>query len=127
VKRTFKSLDLFARNWAAAGLDDSDLASLEEMLMLDPTQGPAIRGAGGVRKIRFARPGMGKSAGVRVFYFDFDEEAYIVLMAVILKNQDENLSQADINQYAAYSKILKAQIRELNSRKVKIQTKGKRK
>lgn len=127
MKRTFQSLDLFARNWAAAGLDDSDLASLEEMLMLDPTQGPAIRGTGGVRKIRFARPGMGKSSGVRVFYFDFDEEAYIVLMAVILKNQDENLSQANINQYATYSKILKAQISELNRRTAKIQTKGKTK
>ena len=41
-------------------LDDEEYRSLQIALMLRPEQGPIIRGAGGLRKMRCAKPGSGK-------------------------------------------------------------------
>jgi hypothetical protein len=43
-------------------------------LALHPESGDEIPGTGGVRKVRFAARGKGKSGGVRVIYYFFDEE-----------------------------------------------------
>jgi mRNA-degrading endonuclease RelE of RelBE toxin-antitoxin system len=43
-------------------------------LALHPESGDEIPGTGGVRKVRFAAKGKGKSGGVRVIYYFFDEE-----------------------------------------------------
>jgi hypothetical protein len=40
---------------------DEAYRSLQIALMLRPEQGPVIRGGGGLRKLRWARPGGGKS------------------------------------------------------------------
>jgi putative transcriptional regulator len=42
-------------------------------LALHPLSGAEIPGTGGVRKVRFAARGKGKSGGVRVIYYFFDE------------------------------------------------------
>jgi putative transcriptional regulator len=49
-------------------LDDEEYRSLQIALMLRPEQGP-IRGAGGLRKVRWAMPGSGKRGGLRVIYY----------------------------------------------------------
>lgn len=38
-------------------LDDDEYRSLQIALMLRPEQGPVIRGAGGLRKVRWAKVG----------------------------------------------------------------------
>jgi hypothetical protein len=43
-------------------------------LALHPESGDVIPGAGGVRKVRFAAKGRGKSGGVRAIYYFFDEQ-----------------------------------------------------
>ncbi len=40
-------------------LDDEDYRELQIALMLRPEQGPIIRGAGGLRKVRWAKAGAG--------------------------------------------------------------------
>ena len=46
-----------------AGFDD-----LLDFLARRPKAGRIIEGTGGLRKVRFARPGKGKSGGARVIY-----------------------------------------------------------
>ena len=46
-----------------AGFDD-----LLDFLARRPRAGRIIEGTGGLRKVRFARPGKGKSGGARVIY-----------------------------------------------------------
>ena len=50
-------------------LDDEELRSLQLALLRRPELGPMIRGSGGLRKLRWAGQGRGKSGGLRVIYF----------------------------------------------------------
>jgi len=40
-----------------------------DFIAANPLAGQVIPGTGGLRKIRWSRPGMGKRGGVRVIYF----------------------------------------------------------
>ena len=51
----------FDEDWADLGLGDEDLARLEVAIVNDPAAGDVIAGTGGLRKLRFARDGAGKS------------------------------------------------------------------
>jgi hypothetical protein len=44
-------------------LDDEQYRHLQIALMLRPEQGPVIRASGGLRKVRWAKPGSGKGGG----------------------------------------------------------------
>ena len=51
-------------------LDDDEDAELQQFLMQNPEAGRIVPGSGGgVRKLRWARPGMGKRGGLRVIHF----------------------------------------------------------
>lgn len=50
-------------------LDDDEYSELQQLLMQNPEAGELVPGSGGVRKVRWARPGMGKRGGLRVIYF----------------------------------------------------------
>ena len=50
-------------------MDDDDYAELQRSMMLEPESGQLVPGSGGVRKLRWRRPGMGKRGGLRVIYF----------------------------------------------------------
>lgn len=53
--------------------------------------GVVIPGSGGIRKIRWTRPGSGKRGGVRVLYYFLDEMQQVFLLTMFAKNQ-----QADV-------------------------------
>jgi hypothetical protein len=53
-------------------LDRSEQNKVEYLAMW-PKSGVVIKGTGGIRKLRWARPGSGKRGGVRVIYFYHDE------------------------------------------------------
>lgn len=50
-------------------LDDDEYAELQQFMMQNPEAGQVVPGSGGVRKLRWVRPGMGKRSGLRVIYF----------------------------------------------------------
>lgn len=50
-------------------LDDDEYAELQQFMMQNPEAGQVVPGSGGVRKLRWVRPGMGKRGGLRVIYF----------------------------------------------------------
>ena len=50
-------------------LGDAGFDDMLEFLAKRPKTGRIIAGTGGLRKVRVARPGRGKSAGTRVIYY----------------------------------------------------------
>ena len=57
--------------------DDDALGELQSYLLAQPTAGDVVPGTGGVRKLRWARAGMGKRGGVRVLYYLQDAKGRI--------------------------------------------------
>jgi hypothetical protein len=51
-----------------------------------------IQGTGGIRKLRWARQGGGKSGGIRVIYYFHSELMPLYLLAAFGKNEKANLS-----------------------------------
>ena len=54
---------LWPRYW-----DEDERAEFASFIALNPEAGAVIRGSGGIRKVRWAREGAGKSGGVRIVY-----------------------------------------------------------
>lgn len=50
-------------------LSDDEYSGLQNFLLQYPEAGKVVPGSGGVRKIRWAMSGKGKSSGVRVIYY----------------------------------------------------------
>lgn len=85
----------FDAGWKDAGLDDSDLRDLQLALARDPEIGSVMSETGGLRKLRFARPGSGKSGGVRVCYASFMNHGIIALVFVFQKNERAILTRTE--------------------------------
>lgn len=73
-------------------LGDDDYRSLQIALMLRPDQGPVIRGSGGLRKVRWARPGAGKSGGFRVIYYWAPADTTFYMLYVYAKSDQGDLT-----------------------------------
>jgi hypothetical protein len=90
------------------------LLSIEEheelvfYLALHPQSGNEIPGTGGVRKMRFAARGKGKSGGVRVIYYFFDEVNPLYAIFLYGKNEQANLTPEQKKDVAAFAATLKA-------------------
>lgn len=50
-------------------MEDDEYSDLQQFLMQNPEAGEVVPGSGGVRKVRWHRPGMGKRSGLRIIYF----------------------------------------------------------
>ena len=50
-------------------LSDEEYRSMQNLLVENPVSGDIISGGSGIRKLRFAIQGRGKSAGVRTIYY----------------------------------------------------------
>ncbi len=57
-----------------------------------PEAGEVIPKSGGCRKLRWARPGMGKRGGTRVIYFNQLPVGRIVLLLIYAKSARENVA-----------------------------------
>lgn len=75
-------------------LSDDELAALQEHLCESPDAGPLIRGSGGVRKLRWARPGTGKSGGMRVCYYVRTRAGQMLLLLVYAKSVRDSVPGA---------------------------------
>lgn len=74
------------------GLSNSDLSTLEKLLLADPQIGSVIQGTGGARKMRISLDASGKSGGGRVIYLDVFEKERLYLLFAYPKNVQENLT-----------------------------------
>ena len=57
----------------------------------NPTAGSVVRGSGGVRKIRWAQKGRGKSGGARVIYFNRLANGEIWLLTIYAKGDSSTV------------------------------------
>lgn len=88
-------------------LSDSERANLIDYLSAMPKAGDLVSGTGGVRKLRWARAGRGKSGGVRVIYYFHSERMPLYLLTVFGKNERSNLSAAERNELSRLTAVLK--------------------
>lgn len=77
-----------------------------DMIARDADRGVVIGGGGGIRKIRFAIGGRGKSGGVRIIYYFGDPGRPVFLLTVFAKNERDNLSKAERNDLAKAAKAI---------------------
>ncbi len=75
-------------------LDDEQYRQLQIALMLRPEQGAVIPGAGGLRKVRWGRPGMGKRGGLRVIDFWAPAERTFYMLYGYSKSDQGDLTPA---------------------------------
>ena len=78
-------------------LSSDERSDLILYLAAPPRAGDLIEGTGGVRKLRWARGGRGKSGGVRVIYYVHSEAMPLYLLTLFAKSERANLSKAERN------------------------------
>ena len=76
------------------------------LLSSNPKAGSLMQGTGGVRKLRWASKGKGKSGGSRIIYFFHNESVPLFLLTVFGKGEKINLSKAERNELAKLVKVL---------------------
>lgn len=64
----------------------------------NPQAGDMMAGAGGARKLRFKRPGTGKSGGYRIVFYYGGDGMPLFLLNVFTKGDRANLSKAECNE-----------------------------
>jgi hypothetical protein len=75
-------------------LDEESYRLLQLELAADPGKGALIPGAGGVRKLRWAASGRGKSGGARVIYYWAKSHEVVLMLAAYAKSDQVNLTPA---------------------------------
>jgi hypothetical protein len=93
-------------------LSESERIDVIDYVAASPKAGDLIQGTGGVRKLRWARSGRGKSGGVRVIYYFHSEALPLYLLTVFGKGEKADLSQAERNELAKLVQVLKGYARE---------------
>ncbi len=76
-------------------LPEAEIVRLEESIAERPEAHPVIAGTGGVRKARWARPGMGKRGGVRAVYYYRTSAGIVYMLDLYAKNEKADLTAAD--------------------------------
>ena len=107
MTREFVMMPEFDRQWEKLGLSDDELRQLQEVLLENPKAGVVIRGTKGLRKLRIAFEGQGKSDSGRVAYIDFTVQEQIYLITAYPKNEKDNLTKAERNAIAKMITTLK--------------------
>jgi len=72
-------------------LEPESYRLLQNELVVNPEKGKLIRATGGLRKLRYALEGRGKSGGIRVIFWSATHEACLILL-VYPKNVQNDLS-----------------------------------
>jgi hypothetical protein len=87
----------YLRRARQCGISDQEREEIINFIAGNPLAGDEISGTGGARKVRFARPGKGKSGGYRIITFFSGQNIPVFLLTVFAKNEKANISQADKN------------------------------
>ena len=79
-----------------------------------PGAGVIMQGTGGIRKLRWTRSGSGKSGGIRVIYYFFNESMPLYLLTAFGKNERADLSKQERNLLAKSAEKLMVSWRQKN-------------
>ncbi|MDF0506552.1 type II toxin-antitoxin system RelE/ParE family toxin [Burkholderia cenocepacia] len=86
------------QEFAAEIWRDSEREEFINWIANNPLAGDVIPGTGGLRKVRWARAGMGKRGGARVIYYNVLDDGEIWLLIAYSKAKHDNLSTKLLNQ-----------------------------
>ncbi len=104
---TVVEMPLFIRQ-ASDIWDDAERETFIEFIARNPEEGDLIPETGGVRKIRWVRPGSGKRGGTRVIYFYHRGDRPLYLLMVYAKARQENLTTEEKKAVRKLAAILKS-------------------
>jgi len=76
-------------------LADDEYVKLQVELVKRPDAGDLIKDGGGIRKLRWKRPGTGKSGGIRVIYYWLTDDDQILMLVAYPKNIKDNLTDKE--------------------------------
>jgi mRNA-degrading endonuclease RelE of RelBE toxin-antitoxin system len=77
-------------------LDAEAYRLLQLELAENPNRAPVIPRSGGLRKIRWQRPGRGKRGGARVIYYWAQSADVILLLLVYSKSEQDDLTREQL-------------------------------
>lgn len=95
-------------------LSQQEKTSLINYLAEHPQAGDIMQGTGGIRKLRWAAQGKGKSGGVRVIYYHHNTTIPLFLLTVFGKGEKANLSKSERNDLSKFTELLLKQYRGKN-------------
>lgn len=104
---SFVEFSEFSR-FAEKNLSVEEYENLTSHVVLNPEAGVIIPGTGGVRKLRWAAKGKGKSGGVRVIYYYHDMDMPLLLLTGFAKNEMEDIRQKARNNFKKLVPLLVA-------------------
>ena len=81
-----------------AGITEEERLAIVNLIAADPRQGDLMSGTGGVRKLRVAGRGKGKSGGYRIVSYFAAVDVPVLLLALINKGERANLSRSERNE-----------------------------
>ena len=83
----------FIKRASAVGMSNEDRRDVIDQLAANPEAGISL--GGGLRKVRIARRGSGKSGGYRVLHFYRSSDIPLFLLTVFAKNERANITRSE--------------------------------
>ncbi|MEC9067810.1 MAG: type II toxin-antitoxin system RelE/ParE family toxin [Pseudomonadota bacterium] len=100
----------YLRAAKSANMTDEEREAVVALIAENPEAGEIMPGCGGARKLRFAKPGRGKSGGYRVITYYAGTDYPTFLLTVFGKGEKANLTKAERNALAEFTKSLTGSI-----------------
>lgn len=88
------------------GLSDEEREAVVDLIASDPDAGDEISGTGGMRKLRIAGKGKGKSGGYRAITFFSGVDIPVFLVTIYGKSQKENITDAEKNVMKSFASAI---------------------
>jgi len=104
--QTVVEMPEFIRQEKKLSMSDDERESIIDDIADNPDLGNEISGTGGMRKIRIAAKGKGKSGGYRVIIFFTGADIPVFLVTVYVKSQKENITDKERNTMKELARVL---------------------
>lgn len=79
-------------------MTEDEYRVLQEALVGRPETGVIIKGGGGLRKLRWATEGRGKSGGARIIYYWVTQEEQLYMLFAFPKNTQSDLTAEQLKK-----------------------------
>ncbi len=95
---------------AKAAMTDAERMELIDFLSANPLAGVLLKG--GLRKVRFARAGGGKSGGYRTIHYYLPDDGPVFLLTMFAKNEKTTLTEGETEYLVKLSETVAAEYRK---------------